>query len=87
MLQARNVSKTYNAGKKIALQDFSIDVPTGSIYGLLGPNGAGKPVLSASSTKLRKQIREMFLSMEKNSTLTILKTLATCQKKEVSIKI
>ena len=42
MLQARNVSKTYNAGKKIALQDFSIDVPTGSIYGLLGPNGAGK---------------------------------------------
>ena len=42
MLQAKNVSKTYNAGKKIALQDFSIDVPTGSIYGLLGPNGAGK---------------------------------------------
>lgn len=42
MLQAKNVSKTYNAGKKIALQDFSIDVPTGSVYGLLGPNGAGK---------------------------------------------
>ncbi len=42
MLQAKNVSETYNAGKKIALQDFSIDVPTGSVYGLLGPNGAGK---------------------------------------------
>lgn len=42
MLQAKNVSKTYNAGKKIALQDFSIDVPAGSVYGLLGPNGAGK---------------------------------------------
>ncbi|WP_374363561.1 ABC transporter ATP-binding protein [Cloacibacterium sp.] len=42
MLQAKNVYKTYNAGKKIALQDFSIDVPTGSVYGLLGPNGAGK---------------------------------------------
>ena len=42
MLQAKNVSKTYNAGKKIALQDFSIEVPTGSVYGLLGPNGAGK---------------------------------------------
>lgn len=42
MLQAINVSKTYNAGKKIALQDFSIEVPTGSVYGLLGPNGAGK---------------------------------------------
>ena len=42
MLQAKYVSKTYNAGKKIALQDFSIEVPTGSVYGLLGPNGAGK---------------------------------------------
>ena len=42
MLQAKNVSKTYNAGKKIALQDFSIEVPTGSVYGLLGPNGDGK---------------------------------------------
>ncbi len=42
MLQAKNVFKTYNAGKKLALQDFSIDVPKASIYGLLGPNGAGK---------------------------------------------
>ncbi|TDX87194.1 ABC transporter ATP-binding protein [Epilithonimonas xixisoli] len=42
MLKAENIKKTYNAGKKIALQDFSIDVPTASIYGLLGPNGAGK---------------------------------------------
>lgn len=42
MLQAKNVTKTYNAGKKIALQDFSLQVPQGSIYGLLGPNGAGK---------------------------------------------
>ncbi len=42
MLIAENVTKSYNAGKKIALADFSINVPTGSIYGLLGPNGAGK---------------------------------------------
>ncbi|WP_027377792.1 ABC transporter ATP-binding protein [Kaistella palustris] len=42
MLKAENVTKTYNAGKKLALSDFSIDVPKGSIYGLLGPNGAGK---------------------------------------------
>ena len=42
MLQATNISKTYNAGKKTALQDFSIEVPKGTIYGLLGPNGAGK---------------------------------------------
>ena len=42
MLQANNVTKTYNAGKKLALSDFSIDVPKASVYGLLGPNGAGK---------------------------------------------
>lgn len=42
MLKAENVTKTYNAGKKLALEDFSIDVPEASIYGLLGPNGAGK---------------------------------------------
>ena len=42
MLKAENVTKTYSAGKKLALSDFSIDVPEASIYGLLGPNGAGK---------------------------------------------
>ena len=42
MLKAEHITKTYNAGKKIALDDFSIHVPKGSIYGLLGPNGAGK---------------------------------------------
>lgn len=42
MLEALHVTKTYNAGKKTALDDFSIHVPGGSIYGLLGPNGAGK---------------------------------------------
>src|SRR5690606_30202483 len=42
MLKAENVTKTYNAGKKLALENFSIDAPEASIYGLLGPNGAGK---------------------------------------------
>ena len=31
MLKAINVTKTYNAGKKVALNNFSIEVPTGSI--------------------------------------------------------
>lgn len=42
MLRAESITKTYNSGKKIALQDFDINVPKGGIYGLLGPNGAGK---------------------------------------------
>lgn len=42
MLRAENITKTYDKGQKIALKDFNIEIPKGSIYGLLGPNGAGK---------------------------------------------
>lgn len=40
LLVAENVSK--NFGKFTALNNVSLSVPTGSIFGLLGPNGAGK---------------------------------------------
>lgn len=32
----------YRPGRSFALDDLSIQVPTGAIYGFLGPNGAGK---------------------------------------------
>ncbi|QAR30380.1 ABC transporter ATP-binding protein [Ornithobacterium rhinotracheale] len=40
LLIAKNISKKY--GNKVALNNFSIEIPKASIYGLLGPNGAGK---------------------------------------------
>ncbi|MFV0305398.1 MAG: ABC transporter ATP-binding protein [Moheibacter sp.] len=40
LLVAKGLTKQY--GKKIALNDFDLNIPQGSIYGLLGPNGAGK---------------------------------------------
>ena len=40
LLVAENVSKSF--GEFQALNDISIQVPRGSIFGLLGPNGAGK---------------------------------------------
>lgn len=40
MLQAHNVVKTYD--NYTALDNLSLTIPEGSIYGLLGPNGAGK---------------------------------------------
>ena len=43
ILQAEHVRKQF--AKHIALDDVSITVPEGSIYGLLGPNGAGKTTL------------------------------------------
>ncbi len=43
ILDIRNVSKSYTGHK--ALDDVSISIPEGSIYGLLGPNGAGKTTL------------------------------------------
>ena len=40
MLEIKNLTKTF--GKFKALDDLSMTVPKGSVYGLVGPNGAGK---------------------------------------------
>lgn len=41
VIQTNNLNFQYSEYRKI-LQDLSINVPKGSIYGFLGPNGAGK---------------------------------------------
>lgn len=43
ILEVKNVYKQY--ANHLALNDVSINVPQGSIFGLLGPNGAGKTTL------------------------------------------
>jgi len=43
ILKVENVSKAYTG--HLALDNVSLDVPQGAVYGLLGPNGAGKTTL------------------------------------------
>jgi ABC-2 type transport system ATP-binding protein len=40
VIQLKNVSKQF--GQRVAVQDLTLTVPRGEIYGLLGHNGAGK---------------------------------------------
>ncbi len=47
---AKNITKNYANHR--ALDDVSIDIPEGSIYGLLGPNGAGKTSLIRIITQI-----------------------------------
>lgn len=42
MIEINRVSKTYAKGKNKAIDDISLSVKNGEIFGFLGPNGAGK---------------------------------------------
>ncbi|MDJ1499062.1 ABC transporter ATP-binding protein [Xanthocytophaga agilis] len=50
LLSARHITKRY--ANHTALNDVSIEIPKGSIFGLLGPNGAGKTSLIRIITQI-----------------------------------
>jgi branched-chain amino acid transport system ATP-binding protein len=52
MLKLKNLSKHFG-GLKV-LQDVSIEIPAGSIFGLIGPNGAGKTTVFNLITGLQQ---------------------------------
>ena len=47
MLEIKNVSKSYDK-KKLAINDISLTLEPGDLYGFVGPNGAGKTTLIKS---------------------------------------
>ncbi len=52
MIEVKNLYKSY--GELIALDNVSLNIPSGSITGILGPNGAGKTTLFKILTGLIK---------------------------------
>src|SRR5690625_7908225 len=49
-LSMRNLLKRF--GQNTAVNDLSLDIPTGSFYGIVGPNGAGKTTSLSMATGL-----------------------------------
>jgi ABC-2 type transport system ATP-binding protein len=45
IIQISSLSKIYKDAEMYSLDDFSLNINEGEIYGLLGPNGAGKTTL------------------------------------------
>jgi ABC-2 type transport system ATP-binding protein len=52
-IEVNNLHCSYGNGKKIAVDNLSLRVPTGSVYGFLGPNGAGKTTTIKTMVGLR----------------------------------
>lgn len=53
MIEVKNVIKEFDGFR--ALDDLTMTVPTGSVYGLVGPNGAGKSTIIRHLTGIYRQ--------------------------------
>ncbi|MFK7861525.1 MAG: ABC transporter ATP-binding protein [Granulosicoccus sp.] len=62
-VQINNIKKSY--GKVLALQDISLDIPSGSFFTLLGPSGCGKTTLLRTIAGFHQQDQGSLLVADK----------------------
>jgi ABC-type uncharacterized transport system ATPase subunit len=55
-IRTEGLSKRF--GRTLALDDLTLAVPPGEVFGFLGPNGAGKDPRRNNFTSLRRVVRE-----------------------------
>lgn len=64
MLRIENLMKSY--GKKIAVEDLSLEVNNGEIFGFIGPNGAGKTTtIKCILSLINKDKGEIYINEKK----------------------
>ena len=76
LLTVEHVTKQY-AGHK-ALDDVSLAIPRGSVYGLLGPNGAGKTTLIRIINRITAPDSGRCCSVTARSRLRMFTVSVTC---------
>lgn len=80
MLTIKNISKSYGASAKNAIEDINLDFPRGEIVGLFGENGAGKTTLMKAILKLHRFKGDVTLDGERIGYDNITKlSFATCE--------
>ncbi|MBU2591782.1 MAG: ABC transporter ATP-binding protein, partial [Nitrospinae bacterium] len=70
-IEIKNLTKVYSSGLKkkfLAIDDLSLNIDEGEIFGFLGPNGAGKSTtIKAILGIIRPTSGEIFISGKKSS--------------------
>ena len=89
-ISVKNLNKIYeinSSSQKLALNNVTLDIPQGSIFGLLGPNGAGKSTfINILADLVKKTSGEVFvLGINQEKDLKKVKSLLGVVPQELNI--